>query len=152
MSAARPAWVPRINSMSSRVLSSREFTLPSHEVFASQRDVRFREMEYAVPRESVAGVLTKLKAMTDHGDLRIPFPVEVRFAAADDLWMSTATGRESAYVAVHQYHRIGSNGATSTASRRSPGRWGAVRTGAAWSCAGRSPARLPQVRRLRRGA
>lgn len=106
VSAARPAWVPRINSMSSRVLSSREFTLPSHEVFASQRDVRFREMEYAVPRESVAGVLTELKAMTDHGDLRIPFPVEVRFAAADDLWMSTATGRESAYVAVHQYHRM----------------------------------------------
>ena len=33
------------------------------------------------------------------------FPVEVRFAAADDLWLSTAHGRATAYVAVHQYLR-----------------------------------------------
>lgn len=106
VSAVRPAWVPRINAITSRLLSSREFTLPWHEVFASRRDVRFREMEYAFPRERLAGVLASLQAMIDRGDLRIPFPVEVRFAAADDLWMSTATGRESAYVAVHQYHRM----------------------------------------------
>ena len=31
------------------------------------------------------------------------FPVEVRVAAADDIWLSTAYGRESAYVAIHQY-------------------------------------------------
>jgi FAD/FMN-containing dehydrogenase len=29
--------------------------------------------------------------------------VEVRVAAADDIWLSTAYGRESAYVAIHQY-------------------------------------------------
>lgn len=33
------------------------------------------------------------------------FPVELRFAAADDVWMSTAYGRESAYIAVHRYWR-----------------------------------------------
>jgi L-gulono-1,4-lactone dehydrogenase len=27
----------------------------------------------------------------------------VRVAAADDIWLSTAYGRESAYVAIHQY-------------------------------------------------
>lgn len=104
--AARPSWVPRINAITSRVLSSREFTLPSYRVFASQREVRFREMEYAVPREHVVEVLGALKAMTDRRDHRVPFPVEVRFAAADDMWLSTATGRDSAYVAVHQYHRM----------------------------------------------
>jgi L-gulonolactone oxidase len=30
-------------------------------------------------------------------------PVEVRFAAADDIWLSTAYERASAYVAVHQF-------------------------------------------------
>ena len=104
VSAVRPSWVPRINSLTSRVLSSREFTLPSHQVFASHRDVRFREMEYAVPRECIADVLAALKSMADAH--RVPFPVEVRFAAADDIWMSTASGRDSAYVAVHQYHRM----------------------------------------------
>ena len=29
----------------------------------------------------------------------------MRFAASDDLWLSTAYGRASAYIAVHRYHR-----------------------------------------------
>ena len=33
----------------------------------------------------------------------VMFPVEVRVAAADDIWLSTAYGRDSAYVAIHQY-------------------------------------------------
>jgi FAD/FMN-containing dehydrogenase len=31
------------------------------------------------------------------------FPVEVRVAAADDIWLSTAYQRDSAYIAIHQY-------------------------------------------------
>jgi L-gulonolactone oxidase len=106
VSTARPAWVPRINRLTSRVLSSREFTTASHRVFASQRDVRFREMEYAVPRSAAAGLLVELKELTDRGGFALPFPVEVRFTAADDVWLSTAHERESAYIAVHQYHRM----------------------------------------------
>jgi L-gulonolactone oxidase len=30
----------------------------------------------------------------------------VRFLAADDVWLSTAYERDTAYVAVHQYHRM----------------------------------------------
>jgi FAD/FMN-containing dehydrogenase len=33
----------------------------------------------------------------------VMFPVEVRVAAADDIWLSTAYQRDSAYVAIHQY-------------------------------------------------
>lgn len=106
VSAARPQWVPRINGVSSRVLSSREFTAASYEVFASQRDVVFREMEYAVPREAARDVITGLRRIVDEGGHRLPFPVEVRFTAADDVWLSTAHGRDTCYVAVHQYHRM----------------------------------------------
>lgn len=106
VSTARPAWVPRINRVTSRILSSREFTTASHRVFASQRNVRFREMEYAVPRAAASELLVSLKAFTDRGGLALPFPVEVRFTAADDVWLSTAYRRESAYIAVHQYHRM----------------------------------------------
>jgi FAD/FMN-containing dehydrogenase len=35
----------------------------------------------------------------------ISFPVEVRVAAPDDNWLSTAYQRESAYIAVHKYFR-----------------------------------------------
>jgi len=31
------------------------------------------------------------------------FPVEIRVAAADDIWLSTAYQRDSAYIAIHQF-------------------------------------------------
>ena len=74
VSTARPQWVPRINRITSRVLSSREFTTASHRVFASTRDVRFREMEYAVPRAAAAGLLVSLKEFTDRAGLALPVP------------------------------------------------------------------------------
>jgi L-gulonolactone oxidase len=62
-------------------------------------------MEYAVPRDTVAHVLAEIASWLDRNDERIGFPVEVRFAAADDIWLSTAHGRDTGYVAVQQYHR-----------------------------------------------
>jgi L-gulonolactone oxidase len=37
------------------------------------------------------------------GDLAVPFPIEVRTVAADDALISTATGRDSGFVAVHMF-------------------------------------------------
>lgn len=101
-----PAATPRVNRVAARALSARTYTAPSHEVFISPRRVRFREMEYAVPREHVVDVLTAVDRWIETSGTRVPFPVEVRFAAADDVWLSTAHGRETAYVAVHQYLRL----------------------------------------------
>ncbi|MFZ9696015.1 MAG: D-arabinono-1,4-lactone oxidase [Ilumatobacteraceae bacterium] len=75
----------------------------SYKVFASPRRVRFVEMEYALPREACADALTEVRRMIDAKGLRISFPVEVRFTAPDDLLLSTAQGRDSAYIAVHMY-------------------------------------------------
>ncbi|WP_026929188.1 D-arabinono-1,4-lactone oxidase [Glycomyces tenuis] len=100
-----PQAVPSLNRLAGRVWSSRNYTDVSHRVFTSPRKVVFREMEYAVPREALAEVLRDLKARVDAGGFNVSFPVEVRFAAADDVWLSTAHGRKTAYVAVHQYHR-----------------------------------------------
>ncbi|HIW62269.1 MAG TPA: FAD-binding protein [Candidatus Stackebrandtia excrementipullorum] len=98
---ATPRLVPAITAVSSRAQSARSYTDRSDRVFCSPRKVRFVEMEYAVPRaaynEAFAGVR---KAADRH---RVVFPVEVRVAAADDTWMSTAYGRDSAYFAVHQF-------------------------------------------------
>ncbi|TCI99073.1 D-arabinono-1,4-lactone oxidase [Aeromicrobium sp. IC_218] len=100
---AKPSWVPAINRLNARALSAREFTDRSHEVFCSPRRVRFREMEYAVPREAVRDVVEELAAFVDRSGLTVSFPVEIRFTAADDVWMSTGHERDNAYVAVHQY-------------------------------------------------
>ncbi|MDN3292640.1 D-arabinono-1,4-lactone oxidase [Streptomyces ficellus] len=100
---AVPAAIPAIAKVSSRALSARTYTDIPYKVFTSPRRVRFLEMEYAVPREAAIGALRELKAMVDRSALRVSFPVEVRTAPADDIALSTASGRESAYIAVHMY-------------------------------------------------
>jgi FAD-linked oxidoreductase len=99
------ALVPTANKAAARLMARRDYTDLSHRVFVTSRTVRFREMEFAVPREAVPSVVRELEAMIRAKDLRITFPVEVRSAAADDIWLSTASGRESGYVAIHQYYR-----------------------------------------------
>nr|WP_269209040.1 D-arabinono-1,4-lactone oxidase [Arthrobacter sp. 35W] len=62
-------------------------------------------MEYAVPLELLPEVLRELDRMINRGGFSISFPVEVRCAAKDDIPLSTAQGRDSGYIAVHQYWR-----------------------------------------------
>ncbi|PKW26402.1 D-arabinono-1,4-lactone oxidase [Phycicoccus duodecadis] len=105
--AARvPGTVVRVNRLSARALGAREFADDSWKVFCSSREVRFVESEYAVPRASVEPVLRELRGWFERTREPVPFPVEVRFTGADDVWLSTAYQRENAYVAVHQYHRM----------------------------------------------
>ncbi|MFJ3720196.1 D-arabinono-1,4-lactone oxidase [Streptomyces sp. NPDC090057] len=100
---AAPASVPAIARISSRALSARTYTDIPYEVFTSPRRVRFLEMEYAVPRAALVDALRELKAMVDRSGLRVSFPVEVRTAPADDITLSTASGRDTAYIAVHMF-------------------------------------------------
>jgi L-gulono-1,4-lactone dehydrogenase len=100
---AVPAMIPSLNRLSSASLSTRAYTAVSHEVFVTPRRVRFVESEYAVPRESLLDVLAALRAAVPRLPHPVMFPVEVRVAAPDDIWLSTATGRDTAYVAIHQY-------------------------------------------------
>lgn len=102
---AVPAAVPAINRLSSRVWGDRSFSDVSHRVFATPRGVRFREMEYALPVEDLAAAFRGLQRVIEENGWNIEFPVEVRVAAADDLWLSTAYGRATGYIAVHRYWR-----------------------------------------------
>jgi L-gulonolactone oxidase len=102
----RPTTVPRLNRLSANTLSARTFTDVSHRVFVSPRRVRFREMEYAVPRSEIVNVFREVRSWIETTGTTISFPIEVRVAAADDIWLSTASGRDTGYIAVHQWHRI----------------------------------------------
>ncbi|HWM17563.1 MAG TPA: D-arabinono-1,4-lactone oxidase [Microbacterium sp.] len=100
-----PPTIPTINRLSVNLWGNREFTDASHRVFATGRSVRFREMEYALPAQYVRPAFDALRGLVQEKGWRISFPVEVRFAAPDDLWLSTAHGRASGYIAVHRYSR-----------------------------------------------
>ncbi|GAA5610006.1 FAD-binding protein [Streptomyces platensis] len=100
---AVPAAIPGIAKISSRALSARTYTDIPYKVFTSPRRVRFLEMEYALPRAAAVAALGELKALMERSDFKVSFPVEVRTAPADDLPLSTASGRDTVYVAVHMY-------------------------------------------------
>jgi len=100
---AVPRLIPKLNRLSSAALSARSYTDASYRVFVTPRRVHFVESEYAVPRESLADVLGELRRAVPRLAEPVMFPVEVRVAAADDIWLSTGYGRDTAYVAIHQY-------------------------------------------------
>jgi FAD-linked oxidoreductase len=100
-----PVSVPGINRLASTLSGNREFTDVSTSVFTTRRTVRFREMEYAIPRESVPDAVRSIRSLIQDRGWNISFPIEVRAAAADDLWLSTAHGRDTGYIAVHRYWR-----------------------------------------------
>jgi FAD-linked oxidoreductase len=100
---AAPRLIPALNRLSSAALSARSYTDASYRVFVTPRRVHFVESEYAVPRESLADVLAELRRAVPRLAEPVMFPVEVRVAAADDIWLSTGYGRDTAYVAIHQY-------------------------------------------------
>ncbi|WP_308493538.1 D-arabinono-1,4-lactone oxidase [Microbacterium terrisoli] len=102
---AAPALIPPFSRLAVRLTGNREYTDWSYRVFTQDRGVRFREMEYALPEANVRPAFDALRALISDRGWRISFPVEVRFAAADDLWLSTAHGRATGYIAVHRYWR-----------------------------------------------
>jgi L-gulonolactone oxidase len=100
---AVPATVPAISAIAARALTARTYTDRSYRVFCTPRRVHFTEMEYEIPRAALPEVIGALPKLIQGLPFKVQFPVEVRFTGPDDVWLSHGYGRESAYVAVHQF-------------------------------------------------
>lgn len=98
-----PATIPALNRIAARAWGSRERIDRSYRIFTSIRCVRFTEMEYAIPRVHAVEAVRAVRAIADRKDLRVNFPIEVRFVAPDDAFLSPAAGRDTCYIAVHTY-------------------------------------------------
>ncbi|MEU8245018.1 D-arabinono-1,4-lactone oxidase [Nonomuraea sp. NPDC048916] len=98
-----PELIPRINALSAAALGDSEAVDTSYRVFTARRDVRFLEMEYAVPRERLGQALRETRDLVERANWKITFPIEVRVTPPSDAWLSTAYGRPSAYIACHMY-------------------------------------------------
>ena len=99
-----PRAVKTINRISARALGARTYSERSDRVFTSPRRVRFKEQEYAIPREELAGALREVRSVIDRSDRRIGFPIEVRLLPPENPWLSMAYGRDSAFIAIHVFH------------------------------------------------
>jgi len=75
----------------------------SHKIYATQRMVKFREMEYNIPRAAYEDVFKEVVKTVNSKKFKIHFPIESRFVKGDDILMSPAYGRDAAYIACHVY-------------------------------------------------
>jgi L-gulonolactone oxidase len=107
LTTRRPRLTPVGNRLATWLLGARDYIDRSYRVFASPHNIRFLEMEYAVPRAAVPWLLAEIEAYLAGSGEQVGVPVQVRFAGPDDIWLSTAYRRESGYLAVRQYHRRG---------------------------------------------
>ncbi|GGA40013.1 FAD-binding oxidoreductase [Kroppenstedtia guangzhouensis] len=99
--------IPRVSRTVSRIAAwgvpQFEETGDSQSLFATPRHVRFNEMEYSIPAESLPTVIEEMKQTMEKRRFPVHFPIEIRFVKGDDIWLSPAFGRDSAFVAVHMY-------------------------------------------------
>ncbi|MET9068763.1 D-arabinono-1,4-lactone oxidase [Streptosporangium sandarakinum] len=103
LGARLPGLIPRLNAVSAAALSASTRTDASYRIFATVREVRFLEMEYAIPREHLGRALRETRDLIERRGWGITFPIEVRVTPPSSAWLSTAYGRPSAYIACHVY-------------------------------------------------
>jgi FAD-linked oxidoreductase len=99
-----PAAIPALSRLAARLASGSSTTDRSDRVFVNERRVRFTEMEYGLPREHGPEAARRVIEWVRSNRYPVFFPIEMRVTAADDASLSPSHGRDTAYVAVHQYH------------------------------------------------
>jgi L-gulono-1,4-lactone dehydrogenase len=98
-----PRAIPRLSRLAAALASGGRTVDRSDRVFASERRVRFTEMEYGVPREHGPEAVRRTIEWIRANRYPVFFPIEMRVAAGDDALLSPSHGRDTAYIAVHQY-------------------------------------------------
>jgi L-gulonolactone oxidase len=100
---ALPRAIPALSRLAAALASGGKTIDRSDRVFASERRVRFTEMEYGVPRENGPDAARRVIEWVRSKRYPVFFPIEMRVAAADDALLSPSHERDTAYIAVHQY-------------------------------------------------
>jgi len=70
-------------------------------VYASERNVKFNEMEYHLPIEEGPKALREIITLLETRFPEVYFPIEVRVVAPDDIWLSPFYQRPSCSIAIH---------------------------------------------------
>ena len=98
--------IPTLNRISARLSGGGERVDRSYRVFASPRLVRFTETEYAIPREDCVEAVRDVKRMIERNRYDVPFPLEVRFQAADDAYLAPTFDRETCHISAHMFEKM----------------------------------------------
>jgi len=100
---AIPRAIPSLSRLAAWLAGGGEAIDRSDRIFASERRVRFTEMEYGVPREHGPEAARRVIEWVRSNRYPVFFPIEMRVTAGDDALLSPSHERDTAYIAVHQY-------------------------------------------------
>lgn len=103
LTRAVPAAAPAICRLEGASVPAHRMVRPSHEIYATSRLVKFVETEYSIPAEHLTDAINAIRDTIERERFSVNFPLEIRFVAADDIPLSPAYGRSSAYIAAHMY-------------------------------------------------
>ncbi|MEE3326071.1 MAG: D-arabinono-1,4-lactone oxidase [Myxococcota bacterium] len=74
----------------------------SYEVLANERNDHHSEMEYSVAEENGPACIRALREMLSREFPDLAWPLEYRTVREDDIWISSARGRPTVTISVHQ--------------------------------------------------
>jgi L-gulonolactone oxidase len=100
---AAPSVIPALNRRIVPLMQPSKVIDHAYRVYASRRNIPFTEMEYGIPRAAASEAICRLVDLVERRRLPVSMPYEVRFTRGDDAYLSTAAGRDTCYIAVHQY-------------------------------------------------
>jgi L-gulonolactone oxidase len=101
-----PSQAPRLARIASRGVGRSRKVDHWHKVFASERRIKFTEMEWGLPREHAREAIERILEAAARPEHAVAFPIEVRFVKADDSFLSPSHERDTCYIAVHQDRRM----------------------------------------------
>jgi FAD-linked oxidoreductase len=106
LAAFAPFLAAPLQRLLTGLMSSSTRSAPAYQIFPSERDTRFEEMEYEIPAEQGPGAVRAVIAEVRRRRLPIIFPLEYRTVAADDIWMSPMNAGECVSLSIHQYAKM----------------------------------------------
>ncbi len=101
-----PFLAPTLQKIMTAAVGGSTRAAPAHQIFPSERNTRFEEMEYEIP--AAAGPDALRAAIAEVRRLRLPiiFPFEFRAVAGDDIWLSPMNAGPCVSISFHQYAKM----------------------------------------------
>lgn len=109
-------WYPRSDEVKLRTMNPPDKARPhpsyarvvedktgwSHEIISKKRELRFEEIEYALPADAGPACFQEVRRRVRETHRReVAWRVLYRFVAADEAWLSTAHGRDTVTISLH---------------------------------------------------
>jgi FAD-linked oxidoreductase len=103
LATLHPKLARAVSRLSGTLMPDSDFSDVAYKVYPTPRHVRFTEMEYSIPIEAYKECFYALKDFIEREKIQVFFPVELRVAGADEIWISPFYKRKSAIISLHTY-------------------------------------------------